>query len=84
MVLLKLPLWFVTCALCAKVGHDSKSCKKAECCANGKCDIHHISVILICEKGILAVKITQNLSYPEVCKMWNLEPHLLEFHTLVC
>lgn len=57
---------------CSEFGHDSKSCKNAERCANCKSD--HTTYSRSCpnwifEKEILAKKVTQDHSYPEARKL---------------
>ena len=62
----------VTCARCAEVGHDNKTCKNSECCINCRGD--HPAYSRVCpkwifEKEIQAVKLTNNLTYPEARRL---------------
>ena len=58
----------ITCARCAEVGHDNKTCENSECCINCRGD--HPAYPRVCpkwifEKEIQAVKLTNNITYPE-------------------
>ena len=62
----------ITCARCAEVGHDNKTCEKSECCINCRGD--HPAYSRVCpkwifEKEIQAVKLTNNITYPEARKL---------------
>ncbi|XP_055951612.1 uncharacterized protein LOC129987684 [Argiope bruennichi] len=59
----------LTCARCAEKGHDSQQCCAPEKCVN--CEGNHTSVSRTCErwqleKKIVAIKVKENLPYPEV------------------
>ena len=58
----------VTCARCAKVGHDSSNCERTERCINCKGDYPAYLKYYpkwIFEKEIQAVKATKNIRYIE-------------------
>lgn len=62
----------ITCARCAEVGHDTKSCEKTELCANSKGDYTAYSCSCpnkISEKEFRVVKINQNVSYLQILKL---------------
>ena len=66
-----------TCSKCGQAGHNKDDCPNDVCCAN--CSGPHEAVSKQCptwikEKGILKIKTTQNISYPEARRMYSQPP----------